>query len=348
MMKLPELDKYDYALPEELLATVPVYPPEAARLFVYDTKTDEIIFSTFAEIAKFLPEKSLLVRNVTRVVPAKISLVMGDEAFDAIVLANESFDGEHFRALVTGAHVPGDRAKLGEADVEFIRLDGAAWFLKCSQVRDVASLVEVLEREGSTPLPPYISKRSSISELEAAQAYQSPFARQGVSVASPTASLHFSSVVVDSLEKAGHTFTDVILNVGRGTFAPLLPEMLEAGKLHLEEYVVPKETAEAVDAARVTQRPVVAIGTTATRALESRAAKGVDAGWTDLFIQPPYDFKSVDVMVTNFHVPRTSLVAMVEAFLQHKGAKRGIIELYAVAIEEKFRFFSFGDGMLIK
>jgi len=348
MMKLPELDKYDYLLPEELLATSPVHPPEAARLFVYDTQTDEIIFSTFADIAKFLPKQSLLVRNVTRVVPAKISLVMGNEAFDAIVLANEAFDGECFRALVTGTHVPGDQARLGDADIEFIRLDGAAWFLRCSQVHDAASLVEVLEREGTTPLPPYISKRSRLSESEAAAAYQSPFAQEGVSVASPTASLHFSQPVIDSLEQAGHIFTNVLLNVGRGTFAPLLPEMLEAKKLHLEEYKIPKQTAVAVDAARAAGTPVVAIGTTATRALESRAARGEDAGWTDLFIQPPYDFKAVDVMITNFHVPRTSLVAMVEAFLQNKGSKRGIIDLYKVAIEEKFRFFSFGDGMLIK
>lgn len=348
MMKLPELDKYDYVLPEELLATFPVYPPEAARLFVYDTQTDEITFSTFADIAHFLPEQSLIIRNVTRVVPARISLVMGEEVFDAIVLANESFDGECFRALVTGAHTPGDRAKLGDADVEFIRLDGAAWFLRCSQVHDAASLVSVLEREGTTPLPPYISKRSYLSESEAATAYQSPFAQEGVSVASPTASLHFSQPVIDSLEQAGHIFSNVLLNVGRGTFAPLLPEMLEAKKLHLEEYRIPKETADAIDAAHIAGKPVVAIGTTATRALESRAVRGSDAGWTDLFIQPPYDFKAVDVMITNFHVPRTSLVAMVEAFLQHKGAKRGIIDLYKVAIEEKFRFFSFGDGMLIK
>lgn len=348
MMKLPQLDKYDYVLPDELLATAPVHPPEAARLFVYDTKTDEITFSTFADLAKFLPESSLMVHNITRVVPAKVSLRIGDEAFDAIVLANESFVEGCFRALVTGVHLPGDKAFLGSVEIEFIRLDGPAWLLKCEQVAGVDDLVEILEREGKTPLPPYIAKKTTISESEAASAYQSPFAQEGVSVASPTASLHFSDVVVRSIEEAGHTFTNVMLNVGRGTFAPLLPETLEAGKLHLEEYSVPAQTAAAIDAARISGKPVVAIGTTATRALESRAARGEDSGWTDLFIQPPYEFKAVDAMVTNFHVPRTSLIAMVEAFLQHKGAKRGIIELYEIAIKEGFRFFSFGDGMLIK
>ncbi len=227
-----------------------------------------------------------------------------------------------------------------------------------------SALLAFLNQYGRMPLPPYID--SPLNEEERRTTYQTVFARrhenaenvpkeQG-SVAAPTASLHFDEAVFANLDRAGIARTMVSLHVGRGTFLPVRPEQIAKGELHKEWYVVPQESVQALHDARSQGKRIVAVGTTVTRTLESakdallgNAAPGkkeiVDA--TTMFIQPGYQFAMVDTLVTNFHLADSSLMYLVDAFLQHKGARRSILELYALAIEKKFRFFSFGDGMLI-
>jgi S-adenosylmethionine:tRNA ribosyltransferase-isomerase len=342
------LDAYDYKVPEEAIAAFPVEPADAARLLIYDTKTDSVTFSTFAQISEYLPANAKIIRNVTTVVHAKVHIVCKGESHEAIVLANEPFsDDGCIGMMARGSFAPGDTAILGGVSLEFVRRNGTEWQVRIDGVDTKEKLLALLAAAGETPLPPYIAKRTKLSDEEASTAYQTVFAKEGASVAAPTASLHFTERVIESITQKGISFHDVLLNVGRGTFTPVSSEMIERGALHREEYSISNETLEAIEKAKGEDVPVIALGTTVTRALESYAKTGASAGWTDMFIRPSYEFKIVDALITNFHVPKSSLMALVDAFLQHKKAKRNIRQLYDIALAQGFRFFSFGDGMLI-
>ena len=210
-------------------------------------------------------------------------------------------------------------------------------------------LFELLEQYGETPLPHYL-EGAQTPEHELRQRYQSIFAKGGTSVAAPTASLHFTEGVFDSFTERDIKTTQVLLNVGLGTFSPLKEENFLSGRLHSEYASVDKEAAHRINDTKTSGRSIVAVGTTVTRTLESFGRTGAmksQSGKTDIFIFPPYQFRMVDVLITNFHLPETSLMLLVDAFLQHKGAKRDILSLYEIAMEERFSFYSFGDSMLI-
>lgn len=350
-MTIVDLDAYDYVLPPELVRRTPVEPRDSARLFVYDTATDTVTHTTFADVAAYLPPHALLVLNATRVVPARLVLTKPTGGrIEVFVLANEMRPGDVEIPFITDRKcLPGwDLALPGGGMLQVVRQDGPRFYGRLSGTD--RPLNRVLADDGATPIPPYL-EGGTLDEAALRIRYQTVFAHAGASVAAPTASLHFTPAVFASLVAAGIDRTELILDVGRGTFAPLSDENFRTQRLHPEYVTVPPATAAAVTAARCDSRPVVAVGTTVMRSLESRWHDGAleaGEGYTDIFIYPPHTFAVCDALITNFHLPRTSLLLLVDAFLRHKGARRGVMDLYAEAIREGYAFYSFGDSMLIR
>ncbi len=347
---MPNLDAYDYTLPEELIAKEPASPRDSARLFVYNTKADTVHFDTFANLAAYVPRYSVMAFNDTKVLPARLHLRKETGGRIEVLLSmNEIRQGDtDVKGIVDRQTEPG--AKLffqnGES-LTVIRQEEQYFYFRPSV--PLASLPSLLLREGETPIPPYI-KNTPLSETELRMKYQSILAREGSSIAAPTASLHFTSAVLDSLRENSVERTMVTLHVGAGTFAPLREEHFETNSLFTEYCAIGRETADSINRALEHGRPIIPVGSTALRTLESFGANGrLTPGekGTNIFIHPPYNFQIATGLVTNFHVPKSSLMLMVDAFLEHKNAKRRIMDLYTIAIEEKFRFYSFGDGMLI-
>lgn len=346
--RMSMLDQFDYQFPEELIAHEPAKPRDSARLFVYDTARDEVTFHTVVDLPVVLPA-SLIVVNDTTVVPARLIGELAGRPIELLVLADQGVgENSTVRALVNRSVKVGQEIIVGS--VVFTVMDNRekSMVLKASVQKEVIYLL--LRKKGATPLPPYI--HSTTREEERRRQYQTMFANERPSVAAPTASLHFTPQVKAALEAAGSTFLPVTLQVGLGTFEPVYPEHFEYKKLHSEHFFVPEVTAKEVAAARQASRPITAIGTTVVRTFESAKeslARGEGTcGTTNIFIFPPYHFTYPDILMTNFHVPKSSLLCLVQAFLEHKGAKRHIIDLYKIAVAEKFRFFSFGDTMVIK
>lgn len=348
------LEEYDYELPAELLAHTPAEPRDSARLFVYDTKTGEVTFDTFRILAKYIPAHALLVLNNTKVVPARIAFERADGRMtEGLLLMNEASEAGTVRALIRRGAREGEHLWIGgrtaECPARVIAKDEKVFVLALEKPE---KLEETLFAFGKTPLPRYI--HTPLTEEEEARArYQSVFAEDPASVAAPTASLHLTDRVFADLDAKGVERAFVTLHVGMGTFAPVTDEQMKEGRLHKERFVVPRETVEKIRKAQSEGRPIIAVGTTAARALEASASEIVSgvprdiSGVTDIFIQPGYSFKVVIGLVTNFHLPKTSLMCLVDAFLQHKKSPSSIQELYARAIAERMRFYSFGDGMVI-
>ena len=349
--------EYNYRLPPELIAHTPAEPRDSARLFVYSTKTDEIVLDTFAHLSRYLPEKSLLVFNDTQVVPARLELMkLTGGTVRILFLMNEwrtvvRADGgqnELLKGLPDRKLTVGDRLFFNHRGIiEVVGQQNEEFSFRLHI--SVDEFEKLCQTHGQTPLPPYI--HTSLNEEEARSKYQTVFASKPASVAAPTASLHFTDGVLQSLAAKGIDKTSVTLHVGRGTFSPLTAESVRDKRLHPEPIQVGSESAEKIKQAKLDRHTVVSAGTTATRTLEATAEyilKGDGyIGETSLMITPPYDFKIVDAMITNFHIPNTSLLMLLDAFLQYKGSKKTWRELYERAIQEKFRFYSFGDAMLI-
>jgi len=344
------LEDYNYLLPENLVAKEPSSKRDMCRLFVYSTSENKIYFDIFKNINKYLPKGSVLVFNDTKVVPARLSITRkGGSVAELFILANEPETSEGYLKAISNR-----RLKLGEIlflngkDVFKVEeIDGRFFFVKKLFDEDINSFLKIF---GSTPLPPYI-KNSPLSEEEAREKYQSILANSESSVAAPTASLHFSEEVLDKLKEDGNIFEYITLHVGLGTFATVSHENIENKKLFNEWFTIKADTAKRLNRYKNEGRKIVAVGTTATRALESAVLYGsliecVNKP-TDIFILPPYKFQVADSLVTNFHVPKSSLMLLVDAFLKFKGARRGILDLYKIAINENFKFYSFGDAMLI-
>ncbi len=342
--------QYDYSLPESLIAREPAFPRESARLFVYDTKSDTITFDTFARIPHFIPKGGAMVFNDTKVLPARLYLKKETGGKIEVLLSiNELRPGDTVVKGVIDRHIePGARLFFQNGEhLHVVRQEGPYFFFAPSVGID--GLLPLLSKEGFTPIPPYI-KNSPLGEISLRERYQSVFAREGTSIAAPTASLHFSHKLLDTLRDSGVLRTMVTLHVGAGTFAPLTETNFTENTLFTEYCEVPEETARLVNHIHEQGGDVIAVGSTALRTLETFAEGNLLAHGergTNIFIYPPYTFNIVTGLVTNFHVPKSSLMLMVDAFLEHKGAERRILDLYKTAIEEKFRFYSFGDGMLI-
>lgn len=375
-----DLEKYNYTLPGKLIRKQGIEPRDSARLFVYDTKTDTVTHAMFRDLPKFLPAQSVMVLNNTKVVPARLFLKKETGGkIEVFVLANEI----HFESHAQDVEIPVlvDRKCLvgwklyfsdghyfevvrQEANKFFVKLFSRASSLTATpEGKGLDVLYALLEQHGETPIPHYLEDAkaqprvgkegtllSNENEMILRKRYQTIFAQDGASVAAPTASLHFTEQVFLNLHEKGIEFAEVTLDVGLGTFAPLKEEHFQSGKLHSEKITVSEDVAEVINNAKGDGHQVVAVGTTAMRTLESCAfRKRVAAAEkdTDIFIYPPYQFQIADILLTNFHVPKSSLMLLVEAFLADKKAKRTIMDLYAIAIKKEYAFYSFGDSMLI-
>jgi S-adenosylmethionine:tRNA ribosyltransferase-isomerase len=335
-----ELADFDYDLPDGAIAQRPAEPRDAARLLV-DAGAGAVEHRTVADVPRLVRPGDVVVVNTTRVLPARLRLrkVTGGEV--EVLLLERLPDGL-WEALIR----PGRRVRPG---VELVAGDDLTVVVGSDGPGDGTRLVElrvgrgedelaVLGRHGAVPLPPYIT-----TPLDDPERYQTVYADRPGSVAAPTAGLHLTPAVLDACRAAGARVEAVELIVGMGTFRPMTAAKVEDHRMHAERYRVPEATMAACDEARGAGGRVVAIGTTTVRALESAALSGQLAGRTDLFIRRPWPWRTVDVLMTNFHLPRSSLLVLVDAFVGPRWR-----DLYATALAEGYRFLSFGDAMWLE
>lgn len=350
MEKLLDITAFDYDLPAELIAHEPAIERDTARLFMYDTASDYISFDTFQHIDQYLPQHSALILNDTKVVPARLEAKKETGGrVELLLLLNEWRPGERIVKSLADRKVTIEQRLFVTPDLFFtVRGQHENIFLLEPNV-PADELPALLEMYGQMPVPPYL-KPTTLREEDVRERYQSVFAKHPASVAAPTASLHFTPRVFENLKKKDIPLGYVTLHVGLGTFAPVSEHHLRSKKLHQEFTDITEDEARRMNEWRQEGKALMAVGTTAARVLESHAADGrIHSGslLTDIFITPGYSFQAVDGLLTNFHLPQSSLMMLVEALLIHKKAKKNIKELYEVATREKFRFYSFGDAMLI-
>jgi S-adenosylmethionine:tRNA ribosyltransferase-isomerase len=343
-MRISDLD---YDLPGELIAQEPLAKRDASRLLVLDVMADEVEDHLFTELPGLLPP-SLFVFNDTRVFPARL---LGNKATGGrveLLLLRKTPNGTD-RWLAMGRSSKGLRAGMelslcgGRLSARVVRtLDHGQLEIDLWGEGEVDALIE---QAGEVPLPPYIRREAADADRTR---YQTVYARKSGAVAAPTAGLHFAESTLSTLEEAGHRTAYVTLHVGPGTFRPVQVKTLDEHEMHEEAYEVPRATVAAIGRARAEGRPVVAVGTTVVRTLESSVdSKGnpaVGVGTTRLFIRPPHRFHVVDHLVTNFHLPRSTLLALVMAFAGVDLTRRA----YREAAERRYRFYSYGDAMLIR
>ena len=340
-----KLSDFDYALPERLIAQEPIEPRDASRLLVVPRPGGPPRDARFTELPGLLRPGDLLVMNDTRVIPARLvgAKDTGGRC-EMLVLEPLGEDGARWRALgqASKAIRPGAALRFGElrATVEAAEGDGL-YVLRFD--RGGAALSEAIEREGRVPLPPYIRREPGPADRDR---YQTIVARAPGSAAAPTAGLHFTERLLAALAARGVERTTVTLHVGPGTFMPVRGDDADAHRMHEERYEVPAEAARAFAASRARGGRIVAVGTTTVRTLESAWREGqlrTGSGRTALFIRPGYDFRAVDALVTNLHLPRSTLLMLVCAF----GGRERVLEAYAAAVERNYRFFSYGDAMFL-
>ena len=320
----------DYELPPELIAHKSASPRDSSSLMVVDAKSENVSHYVFRDLPCFLAPGDTLVLNETKVLPARLKVSRAGGGETELLFLRELSVG-HWEVMAR----PSKRLRAGmvlSAGDEALRvvqpLEEGRWAVGGADVRGM------LRRRGRMPLPPYVR-----ATPEAERGYQTVYAREEGSAAAPTAGFHFTEEVLEEVEGAGVEVVPITLHVGAGTFTPVRTEKLRDHRMHAERYAVPERAARVVRGAR----RVVAAGTTVARALESWAASGAREGETEIFIQPGYEWRCVDALLTNFHLPRSTLLAMVMSF----AGKDLIREAYETAVMERYRFFSFGDAMLL-
>ncbi len=335
------LSQYDYEIRPEQIATKPAHPRDSAKLLVYDRKTEEAKYDTFLNLDKHLPKGALLILNDTKVVPARLPCYLPTGGKVELLWIAAGTEPRMFEALSPRILEIGSTLAFGDLTLTVASKRENIYLFSHSGTP--ARFKALMMKHGTTPIPPYL-KNTPLKERALRAEYQTVFARREGSVAAPTASLHFTKRLLAKLKKRGFGVAYVTLHVNLGTFAPLTEEHLAAGTLHEEWYEIPASARRAIEKAKKEGRPVIPVGTTALRTIESAAAMKRDTGTTSLFIQEGYRFKVADGLVTNFHVPRSSLVILVSALL----GRTRILSLYRDALNRGFRFYSFGDGMLIR
>ncbi len=319
----------DYKLPGALIAQAPAEPRDSSRLMLVDAKRGAITHHVFRELPGFLRPGDALVVNETKVLPARLFVRKRSGGEVELLFLRDLGGPWEVLARPSKRLKPGLALKAGGDELRVVRsLGDGRWVVEGRDVRGM------LERSGRMPLPPYIRPTKKVEE-----AYQTVYARNPGSAAAPTAGFHFTERVLEEAGRAGAEVARVTLHVGTGTFAPVRAETLEEHRMHTEYYDVPEAAARVV---RRAER-VVAAGTTVARTLESWAASGEREGESSLFVYPGYQWRAVDALLTNFHLPRSTLLAMVMSF----GGKELVREAYRVAVAEGYRFYSFGDAMLL-
>lgn len=336
--------EFDYDLPESYIAQEPAPYRDASRLMVIDRKKPDVEHRLFKDLPDYLNNGDILVINDTKVIPARLTGKKVPGGANIEILLLKPLDACRWEVLVR----PGKKVKINDQLVFGAELfSGRITGYTDSGGRIIEFFFEgnfenLLQDAGKMPLPPYIKKYTGDP-----QRYQTIYARQKGSVAAPTAGLHFTEELLDKVQRKGAALKTIILHVGLGTFRPVSAEDITMHRMHAEYFEVSADTAHSVNLTREKGGRVVAVGTTTVRCLETAAREdgslSATRGWTDLFIYPGYNFKIVDSMITNFHLPRSTLLMMVSAFA---GSEK-ILSAYRLAVGEKYRFFSFGDAMLI-
>ena len=336
-----EVTDFDYDLPEELIAQTPVEPRDSSRLLVMDKKTGELEHRHFYNLPEYLKPGDLLVFNDTRVIPARLHGVKTTGAHVEVFLLTRK-NATDWEVLVK----PGKKLQKG-AQIKFSEelsceiLETTDFGGRIARFHYEGVFEEILDRLGETPLPPYIHEKLKDSER-----YQTVYNRERGSAAAPTAGLHFTKELLKKIKDMGVEEVFVTLHVGLGTFRPVNESRIEDHKMHREFYTVSQEAADAINKAKREGRRIIAVGTTSVRTLESAGASGeMKAGgnWTSIFIYPGYQFRFVDALVTNFHLPQSTLIMLVSAL----SSRENILHAYKTAVKQKYRFFSFGDAMFI-
>ncbi len=340
-----KVEEFDYYLPEELIAQTPLKKRDSSRLMVLDKNTGEIEHKHFFDIIDYLNKGDTLVLNDTKVLPARLigEKVSTKAVIEVLLLKN--IEGDTWETLVKPArriHV-GDVVSFGEGLLK----------LTCTEVKDEGIRVfeasykgifyELLDKLGTMPLPPYIHEK-----LEDKDRYQTVYAKEVGSAAAPTAGLHFTEELLEKIKEKGINIAYLTLHVGLGTFRPVKVDNVSDHKMHSEFYSLSREVAETLNKTRENGKRIIAVGTTSTRTLETIYQKygefREDHGFTDIFIYPGKEVKSIDGLITNFHLPKSTLIMLVSAI----AGKDNILNAYNIAVKEKYRFFSFGDAMFIK
>ncbi len=340
-----KLEEFDYYLPEELIAQTPLEKRDSSRLLVLDKKTKEYEDKHFYDIIDYLEEGDTLVLNDTKVLPARLIGEKEDTKAVIEVLLLKNTEKDTWECLVK----PARRIKVGTTVI----FGNGKLKAKCIKEADEGIryfefsysgiFLEVLEELGTMPLPPYIHEK-----LKDQSRYQTVYAKEVGSAAAPTAGLHFTKELLERISDKGINIAYITLHVGLGTFRPVNVEKIEEHKMHSEYYHMSKDVADLLNKTKKSKKRIIAVGTTSTRTLETIMTKYGEfkecSGWTDIFIYPGYEFKGIDALITNFHLPKSTLVMLVSAL----AGREAILKAYTHAVNEKYRFFSFGDAMFIK
>ncbi|WP_033544125.1 tRNA preQ1(34) S-adenosylmethionine ribosyltransferase-isomerase QueA [Planococcus sp. CAU13] len=340
------VNDFDFDLPEELIAQTPLLDRTSSRLLVMNKETGDTEHKHFRDILDYLHEGDTLVLNDTRVLPARLMGVKEETGANIEVLLLKQIEDDVWETLVK----PAKKVKVGTV----VSFGEGLLRAECTGILDHGGrhfkmiydgiFYEILEGLGEMPLPPYIREK-----LDDQDRYQTVFAKERGSAAAPTAGLHFTDELLEKIKAKGVNIAFITLHVGLGTFRPVSVESIKDHEMHAEFYRITKETAELINRTKASGGRVISVGTTSTRTLESVANKfggelQEDSGWTDIFIFPGYKFKAIDGLITNFHLPKSTLVMLVSALSN----RDQILKTYNEAVNERYRFFSFGDAMFIE
>ena len=344
-MKKPKktlLEKFNYKLPPELISQNPIKPRDSARLLILDKKNGQVDHKIFCDIIKYLNSGDVLVLNNSKVIPARLigkkinpNSSTKNKSFEIFLLSK--YNPKTWLVLTKGKTKINEEILLKNNIIAKIikQHDYKTWLVKfnCSDQK--------LLTIGQIPLPPYITKSAKMPD------YQTVYAKSAGSVASPTAGLHFSKKLISQIKKKGVKIVYITLHIGLGTFLPVEAKYIEDHKIHSEFAILDKKTSNIINNAKKNNHKIIAVGTTSTRTLEAFAKNGrvtPQSRWVQIFIQPGYKFQIIDSLITNFHLPKSTLLILISALASHKF----IIQAYQEAIKEKYKFFSFGDAMFIK
>ena len=336
---------FNYNLPEELIAQEPLKDRASSRLMVLDKNTGEIEHKTFRDIKQYLKKGDCLVINDTKVLPARL---IGERKntgarVEILLLVRKEIDKWEVLVHPGKKAKPGDRIVFGGGLLEAEILEVIEGGNRIVKFHFDGVFENILDKLGEMPLPPYITHK-----LEDKNRYQTVYAEHDGSAAAPTAGLHFTKELLKEIEDMGVKIAHVTLHVGLGTFRPVKVEDVTNHEMHSEYYIVEESQAKMINAAKAAGGRIISVGTTSTRTLESVTDENgivhAQSGWTKIFIYPGYKFKAIDCLITNFHLPESTLIMLVSAL----AGKDHVLNAYKVAVEEKYRFFSFGDAMLIK
>lgn len=338
-------DDFDFYLPEELIAQTPLEKRDSSRLLVLDKKTGDISHKHFTDIIDYMEKGDTLVLNDTKVMPARLYGVKEETSAAIEVLLLKDEGNNIWECLTRPAKriKEGTIVSFGEGKLKAVCIEVLDEGIRKFKLEYKGILYEILDELGEMPLPPYIHEK-----LKNKDRYQTVYAKNVGSAAAPTAGLHFTEDLLNKIKNKGVNIAYVTLHVGLGTFRPVNVEDVTKHKMHSEYYVMSKEVADLLNKTKKSGHKIIAVGTTSTRTLETITSLYGKfkkcSGWTDIFIYPGYEFKGIDYLITNFHLPKSTLVMLVSAL----AGKDNIMKAYNEAVKEKYRFFSFGDSMLIK